>query len=99
MYSHCLIYICTLTNLQNSVNNVLLLEKTENECETVEQGKEKSEHAIFNIPRGEVVRRLRERGKPIRLFGESDRDVCLRLRQLELLDTETDKVCKFIYVT
>ena len=28
----------------------------------------------------QAVRRLRERGEPIRLFGESDRDVCIRLR-------------------
>ena len=28
----------------------------------------------------QVVRRLRERGEPIRLFGESDHDVCIRLR-------------------
>ena len=28
----------------------------------------------------QVIRRLRERGGPIRLFGETDKDVCLRLR-------------------
>lgn len=46
---------------------------------------------IFTIPRAEVVRRLRERGEPIRLFGETDRDVCLRLRQIEILAPEVDK--------
>ena len=28
----------------------------------------------------QVIRRLREREEPIRLFGETDRDACLRLR-------------------
>jgi pre-mRNA-splicing factor 18 len=55
------------------------------------EDKDKSDHAMFNIPRAEAVRRLRDRGEPIRLFGESDRDVCVRLRQLELLETETVK--------
>ena len=27
-----------------------------------------------------VIRRLRERGEPIRLFGESDEEACQRLR-------------------
>ena len=27
-----------------------------------------------------VIRRLRERGEPIRLFGETDNETCLRLR-------------------
>ena len=62
-----------------------------------EKTKPDEQHALFSIPRGEVVRRLRERGEPIRLFGESDRDVCLRLRQLELLDTETVKVCPGVH--
>lgn len=48
-----------------------------------------SDHALFKLPQSEVARRLREQGQPVRLFGETDREVCLRLRQLELLQ-ETD---------
>ena len=34
----------------------------------------------------ETIRRLRARGQPIRLFGESDKDRRLRLRALELIE-------------
>ncbi|EIW65765.1 hypothetical protein TREMEDRAFT_35832 [Tremella mesenterica DSM 1558] len=47
----------------------------------VETGKE-----TFNISPEECVRRLRAKGQPIRLFGETDKDRRLRLRALELQD-------------
>lgn len=40
----------------------------------------------FNISNEEAVRRLRAKGQPIRLFGESDKDRRLRLRALELIE-------------
>ncbi|KAK0540357.1 hypothetical protein OC842_000545 [Tilletia horrida] len=40
----------------------------------------------FNISPEEAIRRLRAKGQPIRLFGESDKDRRLRLRALELLE-------------
>lgn len=40
----------------------------------------------FNIPNEETIRRLRAKGQPIRLFGESDKDRRLRLRALELIE-------------
>lgn len=40
----------------------------------------------FNISPEECIRRLRQKGQPIRLFGESDKDRRLRLRALELLE-------------
>lgn len=40
------------------------------------------------LPRAEVIRRLRERGEPIRLFGESDRDAFDRLRHIEINQPE-----------
>ena len=40
----------------------------------------------FNISNEETIRRLRAKGQPIRLFGESDRDRRLRLRALELIE-------------
>ncbi|TFK50069.1 Prp18-domain-containing protein [Heliocybe sulcata] len=40
----------------------------------------------FNISNEETVRRLRSKGQPIRLFGESDKERRLRLRALELIE-------------
>ncbi|KIY43933.1 Prp18-domain-containing protein [Fistulina hepatica ATCC 64428] len=40
----------------------------------------------FNISNEETIRRLRQKGQPIRLFGESDKDRRLRLRALELIE-------------
>ena len=66
----------------------VLPESHSSEVGTTEQ---EDTSTVLHLPRGEVVRRLRERGEPIRLFGESDKDVCLRLRQIELLETDTNK--------
>lgn len=40
------------------------------------------------LPRKEVIRRLRERGQPIRLFGETDEDAYMRLKQLEISEPD-----------
>ena len=40
----------------------------------------------FNISNEEAIRRLRQKGQPIRLFGETDRERRLRLRALELIE-------------
>lgn len=40
----------------------------------------------FNISSEETTRRLRAKGQPIRLFGETDKDRRLRLRALELIE-------------
>lgn len=45
------------------------------------------------LPRAEVVRKLRERGEPILQFGESEDDAFKRLRRLEILEPEVNKVC------
>lgn len=39
----------------------------------------------------QVIRRLRERGEPIRLFGEIDYDAFQRLRKIEILAPEVNK--------
>lgn len=44
-----------------------------------------------NITWDECVRRLRSKGQPIRLFGETDKDVRHRLRALELLGDRGSK--------
>jgi pre-mRNA-splicing factor 18 len=43
------------------------------------------------LPRKEVIRRLRERDEPIRVFGESDYEAFQRLRKLEMLEPEVNK--------
>lgn len=40
----------------------------------------------FNISASECIRRLRAKGQPILLFGETEKERRLRLRALELLD-------------
>lgn len=42
------------------------------------------------IPRGDVIKRLRDRNQPIRFFGESDVDAAKRLNMIETNETETD---------
>lgn len=39
----------------------------------------------------QVIRRLRERGEPVRLFGETDYDAFQRLRKIEILAPEVNK--------
>ncbi|KAG8908332.1 mRNA splicing protein prp18 [Tulasnella sp. 403] len=52
----------------------------------VEEGASSSNPSAFNISNEEAIRRLRAKGQPIRLFGESDKDRRLRLRALELIE-------------
>ena len=51
---------------------------------------ESSKPEAFNISNAEAVRRLRAKGQPIRLFGESDKDRRLRLRALELIEERSE---------
>ncbi|KAK8747832.1 hypothetical protein OTU49_017533 [Cherax quadricarinatus] len=43
------------------------------------------------LPRVEVIRRLREREEPILLFAESEHDAFRRLRRLEILEPEVNR--------
>ncbi|CAK8690609.1 unnamed protein product [Clavelina lepadiformis] len=45
----------------------------------------------MNISRQEVIRRLRDRTEPIRLFGESDYEAFQRLRKLEIMAPDINK--------
>ncbi|PLW34940.1 hypothetical protein PCANC_19075 [Puccinia coronata f. sp. avenae] len=49
-----------------------------------------SQPELFNISNEEAVRRLRNKGQPIRLFGESDKERRLRLRALQLIEERTE---------
>ncbi|ORY44644.1 Prp18 domain-domain-containing protein [Leucosporidium creatinivorum] len=44
----------------------------------------------FNVSNEEAILRLRRKGQPIRLFGESDKDRRLRLRALELIEERSE---------
>lgn len=64
---------------------------TANVSSAIDEQSEKS--STFNEkmqlpPRADVVKKLRERNQPIRLFGESDLDSCRRLRILETTEPE-----------
>ncbi|XP_050308552.1 pre-mRNA-splicing factor 18 [Anthonomus grandis grandis] len=43
------------------------------------------------VPRNEVISKLRDRGEPILLFGESEADASKRLRKCELLEPEVNR--------
>ncbi|XP_033332376.1 pre-mRNA processing factor 18 isoform X2 [Megalopta genalis] len=45
----------------------------------------------LTLPRHEVIRRLRERGEPIMIFGESEIEAFKRLRKCEILEPEVNK--------
>jgi pre-mRNA-splicing factor 18 len=55
-------------------------------------GESSSQKEVFNISTSEAIRRLRSKGEPIRLFGESDKERRLRLRALELIEERGEKV-------
>lgn len=51
---------------------------------------EKTENA--SLPRSEVIKRLRERGHPILLFGENELHSFKRLRRIEIQEPEANRV-------
>lgn len=58
-----------------------------------EDGKPKVEPSkpeAFNISNTEAIRRLRAKGQPIRLFGETDSERRLRLRAVELIEQRSE---------
>ncbi|RGB31398.1 Prp18-domain-containing protein [Rhizophagus diaphanus] len=66
-------------------------EKAEKSASDSEGQKEEYDGSdTFSISPEEVVRRLRAKGQPIRLFGESDKDRKTRLRALELIEERTE---------
>ncbi|XP_061578021.1 pre-mRNA-splicing factor 18 isoform X2 [Cololabis saira] len=52
---------------------------------------ELTEKLPMTLSRQEVIRRLRERGEPVRIFAESDYDAFQRLRKIEILTPEVNK--------
>jgi len=54
------------------------------------EAEHESQPELFNVSNEEAVRRLRNKGQPIRLFGESDKERRLRLRALQLIEERTE---------
>ncbi|CAG2240557.1 pre-mRNA-splicing factor 18-like [Mytilus edulis] len=52
---------------------------------------EEDEQKYALLPRKEVVRKLRERGEPILLFGETDYEAYVRLKKLETFEPDGKK--------
>ncbi|CAG8476152.1 9608_t:CDS:2 [Diversispora eburnea] len=78
--------------LNKSLASVAEQEKAEKSASDNETTKEeKAENDSSNLSPEEVVRRLRAKGQPIRLFGESDKDRRTRLRALELIEERSEK--------
>lgn len=50
------------------------------------------EDISITIPRAEVMKRLRDRGHPILLFGENEQQSFKRLRRIEIQEPEANKV-------
>jgi pre-mRNA-splicing factor 18 len=74
------------------VNNIVLILKLQNVATVVKD--DCSGNNVEDLPklsRREVTRRLRERGEPILLFGETEEEASKRLRKLEILEPEVNR--------
>ncbi|KAG5219540.1 mRNA splicing protein [Salix suchowensis] len=81
----------TLANLKYVTSSDLVLESNISLCVScsgipVRDAESPKPESSFSVSNEETIRRLRVKGQPIRLFGESDKDRRLRLRALELIE-------------
>lgn len=53
---------------------------------------------VVALPRTEVIQRLRDRGEPILLYGETELEAFRRLRRCEILEPEVNRVSTKSYV-
>jgi pre-mRNA-splicing factor 18 len=65
------------------------LQATTSKTECTADGRDDTSAPL--LPRKEVIRKLRDRGQPILLYGESEVDAFKRLRILEIIEPEVDK--------
>lgn len=56
-----------------------------------------NESETQTLPRVEVIQRLRERGEPVMMFGESELEAFRRLRRCEILEPEVNRVRVLFY--
>ena len=54
---------------------------------------DKADQKYKEVPWSELVRRFREKGEPIKLFGETQDEACQRLRLVEMMAKEENKGC------
>ncbi|ORX89596.1 Prp18-domain-containing protein [Basidiobolus meristosporus CBS 931.73] len=66
------------------------IQDAKEESEKNASNKEDPVVEILNTPSDEVIRRLRAKGEPIRLFGETDKQRNIRLRTLELMEERSE---------
>jgi len=67
------------------------LEKKKNEA-LEDKGSIEINDALYPLPREEVVRRLREKLEPITLFGETEDQSNLRMRSIEIGETDSARL-------
>ncbi|CAH3984310.1 pre-mRNA-splicing factor 18 [Pieris brassicae] len=73
---------------QKDIENIAKSEKADS---VKNQYNESEQNENASLPRYEVIKRLRERGLPISLFGESELQSFKRLRRIEILEPEANK--------
>uniref|UniRef100_T1JC80 Pre-mRNA-splicing factor 18 n=1 Tax=Strigamia maritima TaxID=126957 RepID=T1JC80_STRMM len=74
--------------IEEEVQDQLLKQSKEQSAGT---STEKTNSEIHVLPRKEVIKRLRDRGEPIYLYGETEFDAFNRLRKLEIMAPELNK--------
>ena len=57
-----------------------------------EKGTVDAEDALYPLPREDVITKLRDKGEPILIFGETENQANLRLRSLEIGEGDSFKV-------
>lgn len=73
-----LFYIVIFLSLQTKATS------SDDALRVIESSQDSTGHGLMQLPRDEVVRRLRARAEPITLFGETEQDSLRRLRRLEI---------------
>ncbi|CAE1167702.1 PRPF18 [Acanthosepion pharaonis] len=66
-------------------------EKCEEKVEVLNSEPENFKKEEIQLLRKDVIRRLRDRGEPVRLFGETDYESYQRLKRLETLEPDVNK--------
>lgn len=65
--------------------------KQADKSDSVASSSQAGQEEKHRLSRKEVIWRLRERGEPITLFGETEEEAFQRLKKLEMLEPEVDK--------
>jgi len=74
-----------------SIEDIEELEEKKKEA-LKEKGEIDAEDALYPLPREDVVTKLRDKGEPILIFGETEDQANLRLRSLEIGEGDSFKV-------